>query len=246
MRLDRYLFENKLVDSRTRAQTLIKDGAVSVNGRAVTKPSFEIGDGDDVACSLENACPYVSRGGLKLEAALDEFGIDPSDEVCLDIGASSGGFTDCLLKRGAKKVYAVDSGSGQLHQSLRRDSRVVSLEGVNARYLALDDIGERVDVTVMDVSFISQTKIHSAVVSLLSDGGIFISLIKPQFEVGRANIGKGGIVKDEKKRLEAVSAVIENAAACGLKNIGIIRSPIKGGDGNIEFLGCFKKTAKEG
>ncbi len=245
MRLDVYLVENKLVDSRSRAQTLIKDGAVTVNGKAVSKPSFDVTVDDAVICSLENACPYVSRGGLKLEAALDEFGINPSGAVCLDIGASSGGFTDCLLKRGAKKVYAVDSGSGQLHPSLLDDDRVVSLESFNARYMTYDDIGVLCDIAVMDVSFISQTKLYSAIIPLIADGGLLISLIKPQFEVGRANIGKGGIVKDEKKRNEAVRAVISSAEAFGLKNTGLIRSPIKGGDGNVEFLGCFKKTTKE-
>ncbi len=239
MRLDRFLTENGYAETRTKAKNLVESGSVTVNGKLILKPSFDVSDGDEISCRTDLVCPYVSRGGLKLEGAIREFEIDPTGAVCLDIGASSGGFTDCLLKYGASKVYAVDSGSGQLHSSLRNDSRVISLENLNARYLSDKEIPEKADITVMDVSFISQTKLYPAIVPLMKDGGIFISLIKPQFEVGRSGVGKGGIVRDEKKRREAVDNVIACAASFGLKNIRTVISPIKGGDGNTEFLAHF-------
>ena len=244
MRLDRFLTENGYVESRTQAKNLIECGAVTVNGSPVMKPSFDVSDGDEINCKSELICPYVSRGGLKLEGALSEFAIDPTGAICLDIGASSGGFTDCLLKNGASKVYAVDSGSGQLHSSLRSECRVISLENVNARYLSESEIPEKIDIAVMDVSFISQTKLYPALVPLLKNGGILISLIKPQFEVGRSGVGKGGIVRDDKKRKEAVEFVIETAASYGLTNIKTMVSPIKGGDGNTEFLAYFVKERR--
>ncbi len=239
MRLDQFLTEKGHSETRTKAKNLIESGSVTVNGKLILKPAFDVSEDDEISCRTDLVCPYVSRGGLKLEGALREFGIDPTGAVCLDIGASSGGFTDCLLKHGASKVYAVDSGSGQLHKSLLSDSRVISLENVNARYLSEKEIPEKADITVMDVSFISQTKLYSAIVTLMKEKGIFISLIKPQFEVGRSGVGKGGIVRDEKKRKEAVDEVINCAASFGLKNIKTVLSPIKGGDGNTEFLAHF-------
>ncbi len=244
MRLDLFLTENGFADTRTRAQNLIKSGSVTVNGKLVLKASLDVSDGDEIVCRQDLVCPYVSRGGLKLEGALAEFGVDPTGAVCLDIGASSGGFTDCLLKHGASKVYAVDSGSGQLHPSLKGDKRVISLENVNARYLSENEIPERADITVMDVSFISQTKLYSAIIPLMKDGGVLITLIKPQFEVGRSGVGKGGIVRDEKKRREAVDNVISFASSLGLRNIKTIPSPIKGGDGNTEFLAQFTSDSE--
>lgn len=238
-RLDLLLTEKGLSESRTRAQELIKSGAVKVNGSVIVKPSYLTEEEDDIEVSTEGLCPYVSRGGLKLEAALKEFNVSPKGLICLDIGASTGGFTDCLLKNGASKVYAVDSGSSQLHPSLLADSRVISLENRNARYLSNDDIPEKADLTVMDVSFISQTKLYPSLIGFLKEGGALISLIKPQFEVGRSGIGKGGIVKDEKKRMQAVDDVIASASAYGLSIKKLITSPIKGGDGNIEFLAHF-------
>ncbi len=239
MRLDQFLTEKGYAETRTKAKNLIESGSVTVNGKLILKPAFDVSENDEISCRTDLICPYVSRGGLKLEGALREFGIDPTGATCLDIGASSGGFTDCLLKHGAVKVYAVDSGSGQLHKSLLSDSRVISLENVNARYLSEKEIPEKADITVMDVSFISQTKLYPAIIPFMKDNGVLISLIKPQFEVGRSGVGKGGIVRDEKKRREAVDSVIEIASTFGLINIKTVVSPIKGGDGNTEFLAHF-------
>ncbi len=246
MRLDVEVYRRGIAESRSRARALIEAGSISVNGVVVTKPAFECGENNRIEL-VGAPIEYVSRGGYKLAAALDEFslgdtespGIDVAGMVAADIGASTGGFTDCLLKRGANKVYAIDSGRGQLAERLRSDVRVVSLEGVNARNLTLDMLGERCDIVVMDVSFISQTKLHGTAASLLSAGGIFISLIKPQFEAGRENIGKGGIVKDERARELAVDTVVRSAESSGFTCRGIIQSPITGGDGNVEYLACF-------
>ncbi len=240
MRLDIYLTEKGIASSRTRAQELIRSGAVTVNGKAVTKASFPTDDGMNVDCDLSLECKYVSRGGLKLEAALEHFGIDVTGKACIDIGASTGGFTDCLLQRGAKLVYAVDSGTAQLSEKLKADKRVRSFENTNARYLKDSDFDISFDIAVMDVSFISQTKLYSAVTEVLAKDGIFISLVKPQFEVGKRKIGKGGIVNDEKARSDALDAVISAASGYGLCCIGAIDSPISGGDGNKEFLACFR------
>lgn len=236
MRLDLFLSVNGYAETRTKAQELIKSGAVTVNGKNVSKASFDVTDADVIECSIDLVCPYVSRGGLKLQAALDEFDVDVNEAVCLDIGASSGGFTDCLLKRGAKRVYAVDSGSGQLHPSLCGDERVISLENLNARYISDKQIPEKIDIAVMDVSFISQTKLYQAIIPLLKEKAVLLTLIKPQFEVGRGGVGKGGIVRDPKKRKEAVDNVLDFASCVGLQALGVIESPIKGGDGNTEYL----------
>lgn len=245
IRLDLALTERRLCDSRTKAQERIKSGAVTVNGKTERKPSFPVEEDDVIACDTAGECPYVSRGGKKLEAALDAFGVTPQGLTCLDIGASSGGFTDCLRQRGAKKIYAVDSGSGQLHPSLREQSSILSLENRNARYLTAADVPEPIDLIVMDVSFISQTKLYPALAPLLRPCGRMITLIKPQFEVGRSGIGKGGIVKDEKKRKQAVEDVKEAALLFGFSCQGVIASPILGGDGNHEFLALFCKEREE-
>jgi 23S rRNA (cytidine1920-2'-O)/16S rRNA (cytidine1409-2'-O)-methyltransferase len=243
VRLDICLTERGEAESRSRAQELIKSGAVTVNGKTVTKASHPVEESDAIDVSRDSVCPYVSRGGYKLEAALKGFLVNPDGMVCADIGASSGGFTDCLLQNGAKKVYAIDSGSEQLHPSLRKDERVISIENCNARYLTDQEIPEPVDLMVMDVSFISQTKLYCALIPLMKEGALLLSLIKPQFEVGRSGIGKGGIVRDEKKRAEAVTEVVAFAAACGLTCDAVIPSPIRGGDGNVEFLACFQKRS---
>ena len=239
MRLDVYLTENGICESRSKAQEYIKSSLVSVNGKTVNKPSYIVAENDTVTLSDEGICPYVSRGGLKLKGALDAFHFDPSGMVCIDIGASTGGFTDCLLKCGASRVYAVDSGTSQLHPSLMSDGRVISRENTNARYLSESDFSEKMDLCVMDVSFISQTKLYASVVNVLKNGGAFISLIKPQFEVGREGIGKGGIVKDTRLREKAVKNVISAAETFGLINKGVCISSIKGGDGNVEYLAYF-------
>ncbi len=241
VRLDVCLTERGEAESRSRAQELIKSGSVSVNGKTVTKPSHPVEEGDTIDVSRDGVCPYVSRGGYKLEAALKGFLVNPEGMVCADIGASSGGFTDCLLQNGAKKVYAIDSGSGQLHPSLQNDGRVISIENCNARYLSEKEIPEPIDLMVMDVSFISQTKLYDALVPRMKEEALLLSLIKPQFEVGRSGIGKGGIVRDERKRKEAVETVVASAEAYGLFCDAVIPSPIQGGDGNVEFLACFQK-----
>ena len=244
MRIDVFLTENGYVSSRKRAQDLIASGCVTVDGKIVPKPSYQIEEGEHEIV-IENDLAYVSRGGLKLEAALDCFLPDIKGLVALDIGASTGGFTHCMLSRGAKKVFAVDSGYGQLAKELREDSRVISMERFNARNLSPTDLGgERVDLIVMDVSFISATYIIPNFKALLKENGHAICLIKPQFEVGRAMLGKGGIVKDPKAHRAAVERVMASGIASGLVPTGLIPSPVKGGDGNREFLICF--SAEEG
>lgn len=235
MRIDTYLAGNGLAKSRSFAKTLLDEGFVTVNGAVVKKASYDVAE-DDVVEVTGTPYSFVSRGGVKLDGALERFKVDVTDAVCVDIGASSGGFTDCLLKRGAKKVYAVDSGSGQLDPSLCADQRVINIENFNARELSVAALGEVCSVAVTDVSFISQTLIIPAVKLVLSEGGVFVSLIKPQFECGRSGLGKGGIVKKPKIMAEAVKKVIHCAAAEGLGCQMLMKSPICGGDGNTEFL----------
>ncbi len=238
MRADLYLVEQGIAKSRKKAQDMIDDGLVYADGIKLTKASKNI---EDAEIEIRGEImPYVSRGGLKLKGAIDSFELEVNGKVCLDVGASTGGFTDCLLQEGATKVYAVDCGHGQLDPDLEKDMRVISIEGCNARDISLEIIPEPIDICVMDVSFISQTLIHPALASVLNEGAEFISLIKPQFEVGKSNIGKNGIVKDEKARQNAVDKVIESASACGFILIDKIVSPIKGGDGNTEYIGRFR------
>ena len=239
MRADVYLFEKGLSKSRSAAQVLIKSGAVYVNGSVIIKPSEQIGDGDKVEIKGERP-KYVSRGGYKLEAALDTFGVDVKGFVCADIGASTGGFTDCLLQRSAAKVYAIEGGRDQLDTSLQNDPRVVSIEGLNARELTYAHINEPCDIAVIDVSFISQTLIIPNIVKILKTGGIFVSLIKPQFEAGREGIGKNGIAKPEYRK-SACDRVISFCVDAGFEHKGLAVSPIKGGDGNTEYLSYFIK-----
>ncbi len=217
---------------------------MTVDGKTVKKASEDISE-DVHTVKIQNALPYVGRGGLKLEAALNAFGVIVESRRALDIGASTGGFTDCLLQRGASKVIAVDSGEGQLAACLQKDRRVVSMENCNARYLTADRIGGTVDLIVMDVSFISATLIIPCFPQLLGDTGDAICLIKPQFEVGRSMIGKGGIVKDKKAHRFAIERVLESGKNVGLCPVGLIASPIAGGDGNREFLAWFTKGRKE-
>ena len=240
MRLDVYLSDALLVDSRTDAKNFILAGAVSVNGKVVKKPAYDV-NGDEEILVDKSGKRYVSRGGLKLEAALDAFTIDPTGSMALDVGASSGGFTDCLLKRGASHVIAVDSGSGQMVESLRSNSRVTVIENYNARYMSKQDFEYTPDFVVMDVSFISARLIIPSVSAVLSTGGRFVCLIKPQFEVGRGGLNKNGIVKSADMRKRAVDEVVESAGLCGFRLLGLIESPIVGGDGNIEYLAYFKK-----
>ena len=241
IRVDVYLVSEGYSKSRESAQRSIEAGLVMIDGKPIKKPSEKIDETVEHSVECENTIAYVGRGGLKLEAALDAFGIDPSGKICFDVGASTGGFTDCLLKRGAKKVYAIDSGRDQLAKDLRDDERVVSLEGMNARFLNFDSVGSYADIIVMDVSFISQTLILPRFQVLLNDGGEVVTLIKPQFECGREALGKGGIVKKPEHRLSAVRRVAFVAEENGLHLCDLIRSPIEGGDGNVEFLARFTK-----
>lgn len=240
MRIDKYLAESGLCESRNKALRLIEAGLVQADGIIVKKPSYDVSEGSEVKI-LGSDCRYVSRGGLKLAGALEAFHIDVCGFICADVGASTGGFTDCLLQGGATKVFAIDSGSDQLHRNLRTDARVVVMEGCNARSLTPDLLGEQVDLVVTDVSFISQTLLHQPIASILKPDGNFISLIKPQFEVGRGKLGKGGIVKQASYRHMAAEAVLASAESVGLGCKAIISSPITGGDGNIEYLALFVK-----
>lgn len=244
MRADLYLFNYGYVKSRQKAKTLIEDGYVFFNGVKILKPSYDIDESGEYSVEIKDPCPYVSRGGLKLEKAINEFNISLRDKVALDIGASTGGFTHCMLINGARKVYAIDSGTNQLDTVLLNDERVISIENYNARSLSLEDIGEKADIITVDVSFISQTYILRPASELLNDGGVYIGLIKPQFEVGRDKIDKGGIVKNKKNRLYGVMRVLDDAVLHGLKCIGFTVSPITGGDGNVEYLALFSRQGK--
>ena len=240
-RLDQALLTRGLAESRSKAKAAIEAGAVTVNGKSVLKPAFSVEDSDEVSVATEQICPYVSRGGLKLEYALDAFKISPNGKTAIDVGASTGGFTDCLLQRGALRVYAVDSGRMQLAEKLLYDPRVTAMEKYNARYLKSEDFEVSPELAVMDVSFISQTLLHEPLCNILQTGADFITLIKPQFECGRAALNKKGIVKDEKERLFAIEKVCKSAESYGFLHIATVKSPISGGDGNIEYLAHFKK-----
>ncbi|MBE6596179.1 MAG: TlyA family RNA methyltransferase [Ruminococcaceae bacterium] len=243
MRIDVYLAAYGHTRSRKKAQDLIDAGAVFVDGSEVKKASEQINESIEHEIRIEQVFKYVSRGGMKLEAALNAFSLNVSGKRAVDVGASTGGFCDCLLQRGAVKVYAVDAGYGQLHESLAADPRVVNIEHFNARELSPEIIGELCDVATADVSFISQTYIIPAVASVLRDGGSFVSLIKPQFEAGKAGVGKNGIVVSAAYRYLAVKRVIECAHENGFDCAGLITSPITGGDGNIEYLAHFVKRS---
>ncbi len=243
MRLDVYLFENKLAKSRTDGKALIQSGSVAVNGALIKKPSYEVADSDTVTVTVEGP-RFVSRGGLKLECAINAFDFEIDGKRAIDIGASTGGFTDCLLNHGAVKVIAVDSGSNQLADELRIDKRVHVMENLNARYLTPDMLPYVPELAVMDVSFISATYLIPAIYSVLADRSDFICLVKPQFEVGRGKLGKGGIVKDERFRKEALNNVCDFAKSVGFEVISTVRSDVIGGDGNIEFLAHFKKARR--
>ena len=236
-----FLADSGRVDSRTDAKNFILAGAVCVNGKVIKKPAFDVSFEDEVTVD-KTGKKYVSRGGLKLEAALDSFNIDVSGMLAIDIGASSGGFTDCLLKRGASRVIAVDSGYGQMVESLRSDSKVTVIENFNARYMSKEDFEYTPNIAVMDVSFISAKHIIPAVYSILSEDGIFVCLIKPQFEVGRSGLNKKGVVKNDALRKAAVKDVTDFAACCGFECLGLTESPVIGGDGNIEYLAYFKRV----
>ena len=239
MRADVFLFTHGFAESRSQAAVLIGNG-VYISGKKIPKPSFIIPDDTPAhAVNIEKKLPFVSRGGLKLESALIAFHLEVAGFCVLDIGASTGGFTDCLLRYGVDFVYALDVGHGQLAPSLAADPRVENIEGCNARYMAPSLFSRHIDMAVTDISFISQKLIYGAVRGFLDDGAPFVSLIKPQFEAGRENIGKGGIVKDPRVHERVIRDIRESALASGLAMRGICPSPIAGGDGNREYTALF-------
>lgn len=244
-RIDKLMVEQGISESIAKAQSLVMSGVVLVNELRIEKPSqLFLPDARIRIKGKENEIKYVGRGGLKLEKALQEFYIEPKEFVCLDVGASTGGFTDCLLQNGAKKVYAIDVGTNQIAWNLRTDARVEVRENVNARNLKPEDFAENFDLIVMDVSFISATKIFRAVLPLLQENGKLITLVKPQFEVARSEVGAGGIVRDAEKHNEVIKRVNETAEQIGLRALRTIESPILGAEGNKEFLVLYERRDK--
>ncbi|HKX83040.1 MAG TPA: TlyA family RNA methyltransferase [Pyrinomonadaceae bacterium] len=242
-RIDKLLVERGFADSRTKAQAMVMAGLVLVDEKRVEKSSEAFHPNSNIRIKGETAeSRYVGRGGLKLERAIEEFGIDPTGYVCLDIGSSTGGFTDCLLQHGAAKVIGVDSGTNQLAWKLRSDPRVQVRENTNARLLSREDFETAFDLVVMDVSFISVTKILPAIVPLLGESGRLVVLVKPQFEVGKGEVGKGGIVREPEKHERVIWEVNEAAVGVGLRPVRVIDSPILGAEGNKEFLVLYERA----
>lgn len=242
VRLDQLVFDLGYTDSRERAKTTIMSGHVFVNGQRADKPGMPVAP--DAAVEVRgDALPFVSRGGFKLDKALKVFPVDPDGKVCIDCGASTGGFTDVLLQHGAARVYAVDVGYGQLAWKLRNDERVINLERTNLRYVTEEQIPEPVDLAVMDVSFISIKLVLPAVKRLLKPDADLICLIKPQFEAGREEVGKKGVVRDERVHKEVVNGILQFAPTVGLSVMGLDFSPIKGPEGNIEYI-CHMKNGE--
>lgn len=244
IRLDQLVFDLGLTESRERAKTTIMSGLVYVNGQRADKPGMQVSPDADVQVR-GTAIPYVSRGGLKLEKALKVFPINVEGKTCIDCGASTGGFTDVLLKNGAKKVYAVDVGYGQLAWNLRQDERVINMERTNVKDISTDQIPEVLDIAVMDLSFISVKRVLPAVTNLLKLGAELVCLIKPQFEAGKEKVGKKGVVRDRSVHLEVIESVLDFVPSIGLAVMGLDYSPIKGPEGNIEYLCYLKKGSFE-
>jgi 23S rRNA (cytidine1920-2'-O)/16S rRNA (cytidine1409-2'-O)-methyltransferase len=239
-RLDELLVEKGMFESRTKAHAIIMAGLILVNEQKMEKPGVKVDD-TSVIRVLGDSCPYVSRGGLKMEKALNEFKVDVAGMTVADIGAGTGGFTDCILKRGAKKVYAIDVGYGQIDWKLRKDPQVVVIEKKNAREMTLEDIGEKVDLIVMDVSFISILKVLPALTSILKDTGTVVSLIKPQFEIGKGNVPMGGVIKDDAVRNKVLADIKTGVEKLGFAVLNETTSPIQGHDGNVEFFLHLRK-----
>jgi 23S rRNA (cytidine1920-2'-O)/16S rRNA (cytidine1409-2'-O)-methyltransferase len=241
-RIDKLLVEKGFAESRTKAQAMVMAGVVLVAEQRVDKPSEQFPTNVQIRIkrSEDPTSRYVGRGGLKLEAALQEFQLNVTGFVCLDVGASTGGFTDCLLQHGAAQIVALDVGHNQIDWRLRTDPRVEVREGVNARFLKAEDFASKFDLVVVDVSFISLTKVLPAVVPLLKQSGRIITLIKPQFEVGRGEVGSGGIVKDPQKHARVIDEVTKAAGTLGLTLEKVVASPIRGAEGNLEFLALFR------
>ena len=244
-RLDVLLTEAGYADSRSKAQAIIMSGQVYVNGQKADKPgvSYEETVGLEVRGAV---CPYVSRGGLKLEKALRDFGVEPVGYVCSDSGASTGGFTDCLLQQGAKKVFAIDVGYGQLDWKIRSDERVVVMERTNIRYVTPEDLGEPLDLSVIDVSFIGLEIVLPTIKTLLKPTGQVLCLIKPQFEAGKENVGKKGVVRDPKIHKMVLDNFVSLVNSLDFKILGLTFSPVKGPEGNIEFLAHLTLDSVEG
>ena len=244
-RLDVLLTEQMYVDTRSKAQAIIMAGQVYVNGQKADKPgtAYE----ETVQIEVRGVtCPYVSRGGLKLEKALRDFGVKPDVFVCSDSGASTGGFTDCLLQQGAKKVFAIDVGYGQLDWKIRSDERVVVMERTNIRYVTPEDLGEPLDLSVIDVSFISLKIVLPTIKTLLKPTGQVLCLIKPQFEAGKEKVGKKGVVREPEIHKEVLDSFVETVTELGFTILGLTFSPVKGPEGNIEFLGHLTLEDKPG
>lgn len=244
-RLDVLLTEQLYADTRSKAQAIIMAGQVYVNGQKADKPgtAYE----ETVQIEVRGVtCPYVSRGGLKLEKALRDFGVKPEGLVCSDSGASTGGFTDCLLQQGAKKVFAIDVGYGQLDWKIRSDERVVVMERTNIRYVTPEDLGEPLDLSVIDVSFISLKIVLPAIKALLKPTGQVLCLIKPQFEAGKEKVGKKGVVREPEIHKEVLDTFVETVTELGFTILGLTFSPVKGPEGNIEFLGHLTLEDKPG
>lgn len=241
LRLDSAVFELGISESREKAKALIMAGQIYVNGMKAIKPGMTVNSSDKIELR-GNTLPYVSRGGLKLEKAMEVFPITLKDKVCMDIGASTGGFTDCMLQNGAVKVYSIDVGYGQLAWKLRSDSRVVNLERTNFRYVTNEQIPESIDFASIDVSFISLKLIFPALMSLLKTDGECVCLVKPQFEAGRDKVGKKGVVRERATHIEVIENVIGYASDNGFSVLNLDFSPVKGPEGNIEYLLYIKKA----
>lgn len=239
-RLDLYLLEQGLAPSREKAKDLILGSNVLVNGKTITKSSFKVEDGANVAV-VGQVLKYVSKGGLKLEKAIERFEISLEGKICADIGASTGGFTDCMLQNGASKVYAIDVGHSQLAQSLIDDKRVVNLEGLNFRHCTFDKVGSKFEFASVDVSFISLSLILPVLFEFLVEGATCVCLIKPQFEAGKENVKKNGVVKDISVHLNVIENVLKVAQSIGFSILDLDYSPIKGPQGNIEYLVYLKR-----
>lgn len=243
IRLDKQLFESGLVESREKAKALIMGGKILVNGLVADKAGTLVKQ-DDIL-TVKSKMPYVSRGGIKLEHAIQYFNVDVKNKISMDVGASTGGFTDCLLQNGARKVYAIDVGYGQFDLKLRNNARVILFEKTNIRYLKEDLIHDKIDIAVIDLSFISLLKVMPKISGLLRRHGEIVALVKPQFEVGKKDVGKGGVVKDESKRSAAVENIKNELTKSGFVVSGTTESPIKGTKGNVEYLIHCKKQFPE-
>jgi 23S rRNA (cytidine1920-2'-O)/16S rRNA (cytidine1409-2'-O)-methyltransferase len=242
-RLDTLLVERDLAESRERAKAIIMSGNVFVNGNRAEKPGMQVAE--DASIEARRGLEYVSRGGLKLEKALTYFGVSAKSKVCIDCGASTGGFTDCLLQNGARLVYAVDVGYGQLAWSIRNDARVITMERTNIRYVNKDMFKEKPELAVIDVSFISLALVLPVIRELLTSNGEAICLIKPQFEAGYGKVGKNGVVRDPETHNDVLKAFIQNAGSSGLYIRGLTYSPVRGPKGNIEYLGWLSRQGED-